>query len=519
MPSRPWAAACAAALAVTAIVAPVSAQDVRLRSFDGTVEIEGNLLAYDGAYYQLDTVYGPLTVSAEGVACDGPGCPDLLSFVAEARIAGASTVAEGLLPSLIAAFARQQDMGLDRSERADGTTLYDLVRQDGAVAARFFVTSGTTEDGFRLLADGAVDIALAEREPNEQERLAARDGAPDDPPLTRRVRVLALDALVPVVSDDNPILALSMSELARVYTGEIDNWASLGGADAPIARHLLAPGLGPAQDFASRLSAEASRPLAQNVIRHATASDLARAIAGDAFAIGVTTRSSAGRARALPLTGSCGFSQTASVSAIKAEDYPLTAAVYLYLAPYRLPQLVRQFLAFTETAEAERTVRAAGYVDQRIEATPLALQGERLGNAIRAAGDEVALEDLQLMLDSLGHAARLSTTFRFSDGSTELDPQSRAAAARLASEIERGELDGRTLLFVGFSDSAGSAEVNRRIAERRAESVRDEVAARAEAGAARVALETEAFGEALPMACEDTDWGRAVNRRVEVWLR
>jgi phosphate transport system substrate-binding protein len=31
-------------------------------------------------------------------------------------------------------------------------------------------------------------------------------------------------------------------------------------------------------------------------------------------------------------------------------------------------------------------------------------------------------------------------------------------------------------------------------------------------------MRTAAFGEALPMACEDTDWGRAVNRRVEVWV-
>ena len=35
----------------------------------------------------------------------------------------------------------------------------------------------------------------------------------------------------------------------------------------------------------------------------------------------------------------------------------------------------------------------------------------------------------------------------------------------------------------------------------------------------RIRLRVEAFGEALPMACDDTAAGRAVNRRVEVWLR
>ena len=34
----------------------------------------------------------------------------------------------------------------------------------------------------------------------------------------------------------------------------------------------------------------------------------------------------------------------------------------------------------------------------------------------------------------------------------------------------------------------------------------------------RVVIEAEAFGEALPMACDDTDWGRRINRRVEVWV-
>jgi len=107
MLQRARAAIAAVALLLATIPQTAPAQDVELRSFDGTVELEGNLIAYDGAYYQIETVYGPLTVSAEGVSCAGPGCPDLTSFVAEAYIAGAATVAEGLLPDLLSAFAAQ----------------------------------------------------------------------------------------------------------------------------------------------------------------------------------------------------------------------------------------------------------------------------------------------------------------------------------------------------------------------------------------------------------------------------
>jgi phosphate transport system substrate-binding protein len=508
------------AAALTAFVGlPAPAQDVELRSFDGSVTLEGNLLAYDGAYYQIDTIYGPLTVSAEGVSCAGPGCPDLMSFVAEARIAGAATVAGGLLPDLLAGFAARQGMRLEREAQPDGRVVYNLLRAEAEPAARFVVQPGTTDAAFLALLNGEVDMALTLRPPSGPERLAARDQAPDDPPLTRRVRVLALDALVPVVAQGSPVTVLSMTDLARLYSGEIANWAALGGPDAPVALHLLAPGLGPAQDFVTRVLLPADRPLAPDIARHDSAEALARAVARDAFAIGIAPRSGQGGLRALGLTGSCGFVQTATDGAVKSEDYPLTAPVFLYLAPYRLPQLVRQFLAFTETAEAEAIVRASGYVDQTLTRTPLGAQGERLRNAVLAAGEDVSLGDLQEMLRRLAPSERLSPTFRFDDGTAELDAQSRSGVARLAAAIEAGAFDGRALVFVGFSDAVGTPEINVRLALRRAESVREAVRAATDgAGDLRVDLRVEAFGEALPMACEDTDWGRAVNRRVEVWV-
>jgi phosphate transport system substrate-binding protein len=61
--------------------------------------------------------------------------------------------------------------------------------------------------------------------------------------------------------------------------------------------------------------------------------------------------------------------------------------------------------------------------------------------------------------------------------------------------------------------------VNLRLSLRRAEAARAAVIAAADSAQPdRVTLALEAFGEAMPMACDDSDWGRAVNRRVEVWL-
>ena len=76
------------------------------------------------------------------------------------------------------------------------------------------------------------------------------------------------------------------------------------------------------------------------------------------------------------------------------------------------------------------------------------------------------------------------------------------------------------MVCVGFSDGDGPAGPNKIIAKRRAEAVRQAVSLAAEtANLDRITLEVEAFGEAMPMACDDSEWGRQVNRRVEVWVR
>jgi phosphate transport system substrate-binding protein len=165
-------------------------------------------------------------------------------------------------------------------------------------------------------------------------------------------------------------------------------------------------------------------------------------------------------------------------------------------------------------------IRRAGFVDQTPEEIPIDAQGVRFANAIDAAGVDTRLEELQRMVRTLMPLKRLSTSFRFETGSARLDAQSRSNVQQLARSLELGQYDARRLLFVGFSDGEGAAGPNRDIALRRAEAVRRAVSQVAEtADLERVTLDVDAFGEALPMACDDSSWGRQANRRVEVWVR
>ena len=119
----------------------------------------------------------------------------------------------------------------------------------------------------------------------------------------------------------------------------------------------------------------------------------------------------------------------------------------------------------------------------------------------------------------LSNAERLSTTFRFRSGSSELDNKALQDIGRLASLIERNAAAGRRLLLIGFADSYGPFEENRRLSLVRARTVRSAIQAVSGRDLSKDELQTLGFSEIMPVACNDTDRGRALNRRVEVWLR
>lgn len=74
-------------------------------------------------------------------------------------------------------------------------------------------------------------------------------------------------------------------------------------------------------------------------------------------------------------------------------------------------------------------------------------------------------------------------------------------------------------MLVGFSDGRGAAGANRDLSSARAEAVlRDLKELMGGNLPDGTMVETEAFGEALPMGCDDTEWGRQMNRRVELWV-
>lgn len=488
-------ASVAAAFAAAVLVAPAFAQDVTLVAREGGIVLTGSLQAYDGEFYRIETSYGLLTVDGQGVICEGPACPDLAAPRAIIRIVGASDPAQALLAPLFRAFAEQRGL--------------------------VYADTDTTTFAARILdPDSREELAVISFQPlSPAFATAALEAGDADLKLTFLAETgfvahgLAMDGLVAIVAPDNPTPEISTVDLARVLSGEIDNWSAIGGPDMPVVLHALQPEV----DMQMALAERFGTPLAAGIL-HPDQQSLADAVAKDPWAIGITGRASILAARAIPLTDSCGFPLLPTPLAVKAEDYPLALPVILLSPKRRLPLLTREFLDFLRTPAAQEVVAASGYIDRSATVAPMTADGLRLINAIQGAGEDITLSDLKRLVNLMDGADRLSLTFRFEDGSSTLDAQSRDNLVDLAQLIATGRFRNVRLVLAGFSDGSGAAAANLALSVERAAKVAQELAAIAPDLPPGVLPTIDGFGEALPMACDETAIGRHLNRRVELWL-
>jgi phosphate transport system substrate-binding protein len=484
----------AALCAAVCIWGSAAAQDVTLVAREGGIVLNGTLQGYDGEFYRIDTAYGMLTVDGQGVICEGPACPDLIAPKATMRIVGASD-ASAMLPALFQAFAEGRGLVYEEAggDRYQARILDPESRKD---LADISFAALPPDQASAAVEAGAADLKLSFRP----------DGAFGS-------HAVAMDALVAIVAPDNPTPEISTVELARVLAGEVTNWAEIGGPDMPIVLHALAADTDIQLALGDRLGAN---EVAE--VRHPDLKSLAEAVAKDPWAIAISGRSAIVPARRMPLTDSCGFPLLPTSLAIKAEDYPLALPVLLLAPKRRLPLLTREFLDFLRTPAAQDAVAAAGFVDRSASRQPMTADGLRLLNAIQGAGEDVTLDDLKRLAGIMDGADRVSLTFRFEDGSSTLDAVSQDNLGDLAQLIAAGQFRDQKLVLAGFSDGSGAAEANLALSVERAAKVAQELAAVAPDLSPTQMPVVEGFGEALPMACDETAIGRQLNRRVELWV-
>lgn len=99
----------------------------------------------------------------------------------------------------------------------------------------------------------------------------------------------------------------------------------------------------------------------------------------------------------------------------------------------------------------------------------------------------------------------------FDTGRADIKPSMRPVLDELSRNLD-GDM---RLTVIGHTDSTGSDAINEPLSRQRAEAVRGYLTAR---GVASSRIAVEGRGSREPVASNDTDSGRAANRRVEIFL-
>lgn len=128
----------------------------------------------------------------------------------------------------------------------------------------------------------------------------------------------------------------------------------------------------------------------------------------------------------------------------------------------------------------------------------------------RTASLEAQLADMAAKKTERGLVITLGDVL-FGTDMTRLTPEGMRTVQKLAAILEQHPQ--RSVLIEGFTDSTGSNAYNQSLSERRATTVRN---ALLDMGVARERIAMRGYGEAYPVAANDTNQNRQLNRRVEI---
>lgn len=498
------------------------AEPITLRSTDGSVTMVGELLSFDGSTYLLRSNFGDVSVDVNDVTCVGDTCP-VLTPPAEPSgfiISGSRDVLDVLLPKTIEEYKRAFNLTRRLSTLDTGSGGQKLLDENGETHA--VITTDLAHSGTALssLLNGTTEMALSTRRATGTEMRAMSNAERGDLGDVNNQSLVAMDALVIILSPENPVQSLTLNEIAQIFSGNINNWIDVGGVDHAINVYRREDGSELANEFNSRILSNAGVVFSPNAQQRDNI-DLVIAVGSDPHAIGFTSYTfGKTAARIVPLRGTCAFLSLATDFTIKTGEYPLTRRIYLYANDQEnRSAAVTEFLNFTRTQQAQQAAFNAGFVNQSVISLPISEQGLRLVNTVLGDQNDITLVDMQQMVASLALAERLSSTFRFKARVDHLDAQAIDDIARLAEHLRTLDLTGKEVVVSGFSASTGTAGQSVSQSLQRARKIFRELRDALGTDAERIPMTSAGFGEVSPLWCNNTFDGRAINNRVEIWIR
>ncbi|MEO1206371.1 MAG: phosphate ABC transporter substrate-binding/OmpA family protein [Pseudomonadota bacterium] len=515
-------------LASTASVA----DEITLRMKGGGFQVQGELKAYDMVKYTIfsDTL-GTMSLDASRFDCIGANCPTgpLSAPVSVAalfsgssgtiKIAGSNTIGNQLMPSLIQSYAARNNLTTTQvvGENPLDVTFKLADATDREVAEISLARYGSSTS-FESLRTGAAQIGMSSRPIGNAEVVNLSRAGLGNMRAPSHEHIIGIDGLLVIVSEDNPAVALPLGQIAQIFSGQITDWGQLGLPPGKINVYAPTSDSETFDTFKSLVLQPNQVEMLDNATRTANHSEQADRVARDPFGIGVVGIAYQRNAKAVNIETSCGMISKPSRFAMKTEEYPLTRRLYLYTVGQPDDTLASGLLNFALSKEAQPIVTASNFIDQAPYALPFIDQSARIAFALTASQEDFDMPLMRNMISTLRTAERLSVTLRFQTGVSQLDNKALADVKRLRELLNQRSYKGKTVHLVGYADSIGAFPLNLNLSRQRAQAVQTALLSENNEQLAGLKLQTHAFSELAPVACNDVEDGRRFNRRVEVWI-
>ncbi len=477
-----------------AILCATTAQgaQVELRSEDGLVSIDGEILGFDGDMLTVDTGYGVVKIPGNSITCLGDGCPDgLRKGTVKVSVAYARPEDRALFDEILRKGAEDTDLGVS----FNGSGEISISGRSAGASLTLF--ESRTAGDVRILSGVAAVPGAGELAGRAD--WASRDRA--------AVQLFQSRALAVVIGSRAGVASLSMEDLARVFAGEVTNWSELGGNDVDVQPMQTAPG-DPTHDALRRAVTD---PFGKQVSKQVLiAKDIALVLSTLAVApggIAVVPVGLLGEQQPVAILDACGRPSRPDQFSVANGSYPLIVSTYA--------EISKAVASAPLSATMDRL--ALDWSGSELFESDLARLA-RLDVILKEALPEGLKRAAEAFVASTISANRMAITLR--DG-----PLPRADAARqrlgfvrLAKGIANGDFDGREIMFLGFtegpSDPAEAIARSTETAEAMLKAFRDF----APDAASRTAVSFVAAGHGFvgQSNCAATD---AAQPFVEIWVR
>ncbi len=408
-------------------------------------------------------------------------------------IHGSNTLGARLVPDLLTRFFQQQGWKIQLHD-LPGENERVLLAEQGSRQLRVGLFAHGSSTGFRALQNQAATLWASSRPATLDEIHAMRDRA--DLTDTQSEHIVAIDGLAVLVHPDNPLTELTIAQLANLFSGDIRNWAQLGGPNLPVRVHARDNRSGTWDTFQQLVLK--TRQLDQDAHRYESNAELAERVSLEPGSIGFSSIASTGKAKVLAIADGQAQALSPSRLNLATEDYPLTRRLFFYSLSQPNHPVLADFVKFATSTDGQAQVMHSGFISQ----TPVALTAQ--------LGTQTPQSFRRL---TQGYQ-RLSTNFRFKQGWSKLDNKAHQDIRRVAEYVKQQGWSGRELMLIGFSDNGGDEFRAQILSEARALTVamalkREGIDVRAHTG----------YGQYMPVSTGSGTRAQHRNGRVEVWIR